>query len=721
MVQSLTHDFLSEAVLSVANMHCGGCVRNVEGALRDTFGVLEARANLTTKRVRVQFNADAIDLTGLVRTLADAGFQAARFDGALVANDRDQRLLLRCLGVAGFAAANIMLLSVAVWAGLAQDMDSETRNLFQWISTAIALPAVAYAGRPFFQSAWTAMRAFHVNMDVPISLAVLLATTMSFWQTWNGGAETYFDAAVSLLFFLLIGRFLDASVRGKARDSVGNLLAFAAGEATLIDPETGNHRRITAGEVRPGDRVLVASGEKVPADGAVLGRSATVDTSIITGESTPSVLKAGMAVFAGSVNLGAAFQVRAAAAANDSILAEVSRLMEAAQQGRDRYVRLADRAAKVYAPLVHGLAALTFVGWLLVGTTVDQALVAAIAVLIITCPCALGLAVPVVHVIAAGRLMRRGILLKSGTALERFAGIDRVVFDKTGTLTAGRPELIAPETISDSDLKLAFRLARSSRHSLSQAIARAALDRFGFVPGSDEVEEVPGYGLKMGQVRLGSAAWCGLPRIENNETTTVVWLARPGFPPIALRFSDAVRPDAAAVVSFLQERKIAVSLLSGDAPAPVAAVAGAVGITDLKSRMTPKDKIDTLRMWQSRGERVLMVGDGLNDAPALTAADASISPASAADIAQSAADIVFQGQSLSAVPETLEVAAAARRRVLENFALAAAYNAISVPLAMAGVVSPLLAAVAMSTSSILVTVNALRLKGSPKPWTRSSS
>ncbi len=717
MVQALAHQRFAEEVLSVANMNCGGCVRGIERALKNTIGVQDARANLTTKRVRVRFDAGAIDSSRLVRTLAEAGFQAARFDGALAVTDGDQKLLLRCLAVAGFAAANIMLLSVALWAGLAQDMDAETRNLFQWISTAIALPAVAYAGRPFFRSAWTAIRVFRVNMDVPISLAVLLATAMSFWQTWTGGEETYFDAAVSLLFFLLIGRFLDASVRGKARDAADNLLAFAAGEASLVDPATGAVRQVTAGEVRPGDLLLVASGAKVPADGKVLDRSALVDTSIITGESKPAALQPGMTVFAGSINLGDPFRLEAATAADDSVLAEVTRLMEAAQQGRDRYVRLADRAAKIYAPLVHGLAGMTFAGWLVSGASVEQSLVAAIAVLIITCPCALGLAVPAVHVVAAGRLMRRGILMKSGAALERFAQVDRVVFDKTGTLTVGRPELENAEAISDEALKLAAGMAYASRHPLSQAIVRAAVQRFGAMAPARDVEEIAGYGVKSGEDRLGSRAWCGLPALDGDDAITVVWLARPSLEPVAFHFSDALRPDAAQVVGYLRQLGIGVSLLSGDAPAPVKSVAAAVGIADAQSRLTPKDKIDRLNRWQAKGERLLMVGDGLNDAPALAAADASLSPASAADIAQTAADMVFQGQSLAAVPEALQVAAAARRRVLENFALAAMYNAVSIPLAMAGIVSPLLAAIAMSTSSILVTVNALRLRGSPKPWT----
>jgi len=361
---------LDEAVLSVSNMHCGGCVRGIERALADTKGIAEARANLTTKRVRVRFDPAAIDIPGVVKALAGAGFEAARFDGGLAAADDGQKFLLRCLGVAGFAAGNIMMLMVAVWAGLAQDMGETTRSLFHWIAAAIALPTVAYSGRPFFRSAGAALKAWRLNMDVPISLAVLLATGMSLWQTVAGAEEVYFDAAVSLLFFLLIGRFLDARVRGKAREAAGNLLAFAASEATGVDAETGAHRRIAAHQVGVGDRVLVASGEKVPVDGRILDGGTQFDTSLITGESVPRRHNEGETVYAGCVNMGGAVELQAIAMAEDSLLADIARLMENAQQTRDRFVRLADRAARVYAPMVHALGAATFTGWVVAGAIV---------------------------------------------------------------------------------------------------------------------------------------------------------------------------------------------------------------------------------------------------------------------------------------------------------------------------------------------------------------
>ena len=716
MAKTFTIDGFDEAVLSVSNMHCGGCVRGIEHALADTNGIADARANLTTKRVRVQFDPNAIDVAGVVKTLAKAGFVAARFDGSLVAVDDEQKALLRCLAVAGLAAAPIMAMMSAGLAGMTQGLPPETRGLLHWIAAAIALPAVAYASRPFFRSAWTAVRVWRVNMDVPISLAVLLATGMSVWQTWSGAPEVYFDAAVSLLFFLLIGRFLDARVRGKARDAAGNLLAFAASEATLIDGQTGAHSRVQSTQVRVGDRILVASGEKVPVDGHILDGATQFDTSLITGESVPRAYGEGETVYAGCINLGSAVEMQAIAMADDSLLADIARLMENAQQTRDRFVRLADQAAKIYAPVVHGLGAVTLASWLIAGASIEQSLMTAIAVLIITCPCALGLAVPVVQVVAAGRLFKHGVLVKSGAALERFAKIDRVVLDKTGTLTLGTPSLVTPEQYSDDELRTAAGLAAVSRHPLSRAIVAAAEARLGSVSALAQAHETAGAGIEADGTRLGSAKWCGLENAADTTAGSAVWLSRPGTEPQVFHFEDAMRPDAKAVLAELHRRNIPTALLSGDRAGPVAATASNLGIVHAESALSPKDKIARVEAWKAQGERVLMVGDGLNDAPALASAHASLSPASAADISQTAADMVFQGQSLGALVEALQVAKAARQHIFQNFALAAAYNAVSIPLAMAGYVTPLLAAAAMSTSSILVTLNALRLRSRPKPW-----
>ena len=416
----------------------------------------------------------------------------------------------------------------------------------------------------------------------------------------------------------------------------------------------------------------------------------------------------GTVVHAGAMNLTAPLTLTVVAAGQDTLLAEITRLLEAAEQRRARYVDVAARIVRVYAPVVHALAALTFLGWLLVGQIGwPDALLNAIAVLIITCPCALALAVPVVQVVAANRLFRRGILVKSPTALERLAGIDTIVFDKTGTLTLGQPTLLRDGAWREDVLKAAAALAATSLHPLARALAGSAPA----VAAADGIEEVPGRGLccmtEDGEIRLGRGDWCGAP--DSASESMEIWLSRPNRAPVRFAFQDRVRDDGAAVVRRLRAAGYEIEILSGDRAAAVEPVAEALGIDRWRAGCTPDAKIRALEELAAAGRRVCMVGDGLNDAPALTAAHASLSPATAADISQTAADVVFQGDRLAPVAEALQVARAADRLVRQNFMLAFGYNVLTVPLAMAGLVTPLIAAVAMSTSSLVVIGNALRL------------
>lgn len=702
----------AELNLVVENLHCPSCIPRIEGTLQRMPGVLEARVNLSTRRLRLRWRQGAVEAGDLVAAVAAQGFRLSPYDPAGLegAHEREGRALLRALAVAGFAAGNVMLLSISVWSGLVSDMGPATRGLFHWVSALIALPAVAYAGRPFYRSAFASLRAGRLNMDVPISLAVLLAAGMSLFETVRGGAHVYFDASVMLLFFLLVGRFLDLRVRGRARSAAQNLMILRAVAATAIDPD-GRRRAVPVSEIGPGMRVAVAAGERIPVDGRVAAGRSEVDTSLVTGESLPRPVAAGAEIFAGTLNLGGPLEVEVSAAGEDTLLAEIVRLMEAAEQGRADYVRLADRAARIYAPAVHLLAGGTFLGWLLFGGAAWQgALLTAVAVLIITCPCALGLAVPAVQVAAVGRLLRRGVLVKSADGLERLARADTVVFDKTGTLTLGRPTLANAEEIAGRDLRLAASIAAASRHPLARGLCRAA----GPVAAAAEVREEPGMGLSATvegrEVRLGSRRWCGMPEHgEGAAVETELWLAGKGREPVRFAFRDAPRADAARIVAWLKRRGLAVELLTGDRAPAARAVAEALGIARWSAERRPADKIARLEALAAQGRRVLMVGDGLNDAPALAAAYVSASPAEAADVSQTAADLVLQGEGLAPLAEALRVARIARRLVLQNFALALGYNAVAVPLAVAGLVTPLIAALAMSASSLAVTLNALRL------------
>jgi Cu2+-exporting ATPase len=703
--------------LMVEGITCGGCVKTIERALQDFPGVTDARVNMTTRRLQLAWTGEVAQGGEMVARLGALGYRAVPYDPERLsdADTRQEKALLRAMAVAGFAAANVMLLSVSVWAGHAQGMADATRDLLHWFSALIALPAIAYAGRPFYASALEALKARRTNMDVPISLAVILAAGMSLSETIQSGPHAYFDSAVTLLFFLLLGRYLDRRARGKARSAAERLLALRSGAVTVLEAD-GTRRVLPADQLATGMRVLAAAGERIPADGRIVEGTSDLDSSLLTGESLPETGGPGTRVYSGTLNLSAPVVVEVTATGEDTLLAEIVRLMETAEQRRARYVALADRMARGYAPVVHLLALAAFLGWVLLGGMAWQpALLIAVAVLIVTCPCALGLAVPAVQVIASGRLLKRGVLLKSGTALERLAHVDTVVFDKTGTLTRGRPELRADGADAD-DLRAAARLAGASTHPLARAIGRAAPD----APVLDGVREEPGCGLAWtdaqgNETRLGKRAWAvgeaadaGAPDASTDDGPEL-WLARPGRAPVRFSFDDPLRADAGEVVRSLQAQGKAVILLSGDRAPTVEGVARRLGLADWQAECAPREKVARLEKLVAGGKRVLMVGDGLNDAPALAAASVSLSPASAADISQTAADAVFQGERLRPVLEVLDVARRSGRLVNQNFALAFGYNVVAVPLAMAGFVTPLIAAVVMSASSLAVTGNALRL------------
>jgi len=498
----------------------------------------------------------------------------------------------------------------------------------------------------------------------------------------------------------------------RAAGAAANLLGLRGTTATVLHGD-GTTTRLAAGALVPGDRVLTAAGERFAVDGRVVEGRGEVDQSLTTGETMPRTVDAGALIYAGTVNLSGPLVTEATATDQNTLLAEISRLMAVAEQARGRYVRLADRAAGYYAPAVHILGASTFIGWLLLGSGWEPALTAAIAVLIITCPCALALAVPAVQVAATSRLFRNGVLVKAPDGLERLAEIDTVVFDKTGTLTLGEPELVRDDTapIADNVLARAAAIAAGSRHPYARAVCRAATAAGLPVQPASAVKEVSGYGLECmsdeGTERLGSADWCGVDPTERDQAA--VWYRAADGTTTGFRFEDKLRPDAADVIGGMLAAGLDVELLSGDRAAVVADVAQQSGITTWRAAALPADKIARLEELKAAGRRVLMIGDGLNDAPALAAGHASLSPSSASDIAQTTADAIFQGERLSPVLDVLAVARMSRRMALQNFAIALGYNCIFVPMAVVGWVTPLLAAITMSASSIAVTANAVRL------------
>lgn len=688
-----------ETVLAVPGMHCAGCISKIERGLNERPGIVSARVNLSARQVTIWHN-QRLKPRDLVAELEQIGFEAEPRKGALAHSQSAVKPLLAPLAVAAFAAMNVMLLSVSVWSGA----DGSTRGMFHWISALIAVPAITYSGMPFFRSAWKALRHGRTNMDVPISLGVVIAAALSFYETIVGGKDAWFDGALMLLAFLLAGRVLDAMMRDRARTGVDALLGQAAPGAMVVAADGALEWR-KAEELTPGMIMRVAAGERLAADGEILRGASQFDQSMLTGESAPVVATVNDGVLAGTLNLDMPVDIRVSAAGRDTTIAEIARLMEAAAQDRSKYVRIADKAARLYAPMVHSLAALSFAGWMIAGAGWYHALVIAVSVLIITCPCALGLAVPVAQVVASGALMRAGIMVKDGSALERLASIDRALVDKTGTLTLGKlvPDPAVLRNLPPDVAPVALALASHSRHPISRALA-GALAAAGYrAIELERVEERAGAGVYA--VWRGQKVSLRRPESANGVAVTLDIEGRPTW---LIPFADRLRPDSTEALAQLGRLGVETSILSGDNIASVAKLAHDTGLF-AQAGASPQEKQDVIGRLQLAGCNVLMVGDGLNDGPALAKANASIAPGSASDVGLQAADLIFIQDSLLALPRAIRTARATMRVVRQNFALAIGYNLVAVPLAIAGFVTPMIAALTMSASSLVVIANSLRL------------
>lgn len=697
-------------VLSVPSIHCGQCITTIERKLSVLPDVKSVRANLSLRRISITLSNNLVSPDLFVKTLDELGYSSQSVEDEVTGQiDQELATLVRSLAVSGFAAANIMLLSVSVWSGTGP----ATTEIFHFVSALIAIPAVAYAGRPFFRSALNAISHVNMNMDVPISLGVILATVMSLYESFSGFGHAYFDAAVSLLFFLLIGRTLDHMMRNKARDAVGRLSRLAA-KGGLVVSLDGTVNYLPLDGIRPGMILRVAAGERIPVDGIVVDGTSDVDRSLVTGESAPQRSTKGASLEAGTMNLTGALDLRASREAKESFLADVLQMMQAAEKGRGEYVRLADRMARLYSPVVHILALATFLGWMVnSGGDWHVSITTAISVLIITCPCALGLAVPVAHVLAASRLFSYGILMKDGSALERLAEIDHIVFDKTGTLTTNTPNVETCTIPSGKLAEVAKTLALRSIHPAARALAKSLVENT--LGTLTLIHEIPGFGIEAtfdGKLtRLGRTEWVGdiaavsrvLPdhlglsfAVEDGEV-------------YAVQLQETLRRGAANTVRAFEQLGIESEILSGDLEQAVRRSAAQAGIEHYAFGLRPGEKLQRLNDSAAIGHKTLMVGDGLNDAPALSAAYASMAPASASDTGRMAADFVFTRDDLGGVFQAYRIARYAGQIIKQNFGLAIAYNAIAVPLAMGGLLNPFIAALAMSTSSILVVSNSLRL------------
>lgn len=705
-------DGLHHLYLNIEGIHCAGCIKKIEDIFLSESHVSHARVNFTTKRLHISWNGESGYADKIIPLLQQAGYNAFPYDFNIsnTQSKKEGQFLLTCLGVAGFAAGNIMLLSFPLWTTDLETMGVGTRDFIHWISALIALPAVGFAGQPFFRSAFDALKNKRTNMDVPISVGLIITLMISLLELYNHGEHAYFDSAVMLVFFLLTGRYLDFRARNSARNAASDLIGMMSGTATLLG--TDNQKSsVLIKSLKSDDMIIIAAGEYFPADCLIVQGVSEIDTHYVTGETLTRPIQEGDTALSGVINLSAPLIGRVLRNAEESQIGAMIKIMEEAENTKSGYVRIADKVARLYTPVVHLLALLAFLFWnFVMGHEWKDSLLTAITVLIITCPCALSLAIPVVQVLAIGQLMRRGVLVKAGDLFERLNRIDTIIFDKTGTLTYGTPALINIQDIKPDHMKLAASLAQFSLHPLSKAVSASYQGNLFDM----NVSEIAGYGLEtvwQGQrIRLGRPSWALRNYIDTSSADTKLALSLEGEEQAIFHFKDKIRTDAANVLDALKSQSYKLILLSGDREPVVSDMAQALGLSEYKSDMTPQGKFDFLKKLQAEGHHILMVGDGINDAPILAAADASIAPSSAIDIARHAADAVYTGDKLFPVIDIIRTSRRAGTLMRQNLAAALLYNIIAIPIAFAGYVTPLLAAAAMSLSSLIVTMNAFRLR-----------
>lgn len=746
--------------LAIDGLHCSACVWLIESILQKQENVLEARINLTKKYLSLKWRGSAEIANDLINLIHEIGYKLFPFDEKILHEEEKKynNELLKCLAVAGFGAGNVMLFSSILWFSDLQKMGDATIDFMHFFSALIALPVIIYAARPFFASAFGALKARVMNMDLAISVAIFLACAVSLLESFRGAKIVYFDSAVMLVFFLLIGRYLDFKARKRAFAIATEFSLLEANYARQVLND-GSIKIIASKKIEQDMILLVVAGDKVPADAIIIEGESEIDTAIISGETLPKQAKIGDELFAGTINLAAPLKIKVTKNPQNSLLKAIVDIVEKVEGQKNQYVRLADRLSRSYAPAVHLLALITFCLWyFFLHDSAENALLNATAVLIITCPCALALAVPIVQTITISGLIKKGILTKSGEALEKINKIDTIIFDKTGTLTLANPVLTSiiglnkklTKTEEKFYHKLAASMAQMSKHPLSQALCNSFVEEK-FMLQSLENQ---GFGLianfENNEIKLGRQEFCQIASANINQglqsksltnqdsssffqdnisqasqdrfssqnnisdpapcnATPMQCFLKYRDVEILFLFQDQLKSDTLATIKELQKFNKKIILLSGDSEANVSNVAHKLNINEFYAKQTPVTKVEFLQRLKQSGHSIMMVGDGLNDAPSLAFADVSISFAKAADITQTIADIIVQGDQLAPLLTAINVANKSIKLIKQNLLLALAYNLIAVPFAMAGTITPLIAAIAMSSSSILVTLNSLRI------------
>ena len=716
---------LAETGLFLEGLRCAGCALRVERELQSSPGVSAASVNFVTQRALVRFDAGATDDSALVRRVEALGYRALAYDPAALDRpaERDARATLARLLVAAFLAGNVMVISLALYFGALDGIEPGVRRALRWLAVGLSVPAVTWCAWPFWRGALRGARRRELTLDFPVVLGVSTAFVASVLGTLGETHDVYMDSASMIVFLILLGRTLERGARARASGAVERLAARAPRRA--LRRGASGLEEVDASALVAGDRVVVPAGQAFPTDARLVSSLAEIDESLLTGESLPVTRRSGDAVASGTRNLAGELEVEVTAPASAGTVARLAGLLERAQAERPRVQRAVDRVASVFAPAVLGVALATALGWALSGASALDVALRAASVLIVACPCALGLATPAAVSAALGRAAQLGVLFKSGEALERAARVDRVIVDKTGTLTDGRLEVVRTLCAGGVDgarvLGAAASAVGASRHPVATGIRRAAQARGLALEDAEDSRTLPGLGIAAGKRLVGSRALLeqqsvtlpqALARAAEAEAATgasLAFVAESGVALGALALADLPRSDARAAVQRLEALGLRPALLSGDHAGAVRRAAERAGLSEVQSDATPDAKLARVLAERASGARVLLAGDGINDAAALAAADLGVAFAQGSDVTLHAADVVIHAPRLLALPALVELSRAAMRRIRENLGLAIAYNAIAVPLAVAGILGPLSAAIAMSLSSLVVTANSLRL------------
>ncbi len=713
-----------EAVILVEGLYCAACAWLIEHVLGPLEGVESVEVNPATGRALLRWDAARVALSTIFRRVADAGYRPHPLgaDEADPVAARERRAALRRLGVAGLGMMQVMMYAVGLYAGaIHADMDPAIAELLRNVSLLVATPVVLYAGAPFFRGAWRDVRAARPGMDVPVALAIGGAFAASVWNTLIGHGEVYFDSVTMFVFFLSLARFLEMGARHRASHQTGALARMLPATAARIGPH--GEERVALRELAVGDRVRVRVGEPVPADGRIVSGESRLDESLLTGEFRPVERGPGSEVIGGSLNAAAPIDVEILRIGQDTLVAGIVRLLDRAQTQRPPIAQTADRVARWFVAAVLLAAAGTAAVWSQIAP--GEAFATTLAVLVVTCPCALSLATPAALVAATARLARNGLLVTRARALEGLAHADHVVVDKTGTLTEGRLAVRRTEALDRTDADTALALAAALEAHSEHPIARAfAADAGRFEASDVRVERGRGVTGRIDgrRLRLGRPDWVGglAGGGDTRDSETVVALGDAHGVLARFRLADATRTDVPAALAALRRLGLSVEIASGDAEGPVAALAEELGIPEWHARLAPDDKLGRLHALQDGGRRVVMLGDGINDAPVLAGADVSVAMGTGSALAQTQADMVLSGRRLADLADGIGHARRTLRVVRQNLAWAATYNAVALPLAAAGFVAPWMAALGMSASSLLVVANAMRLgaTGQAPPATR---